>query len=63
MKKPKRSKIIYSLTIEDIQMVAEQEIDRELTIEEIKQIEDSIAEKINWYEAIADTILQNIRAD
>jgi len=63
MKKSKRSKIIYSLTIEDIQMVAEQEIDRELRIEEIEQIEDSIAEKINWYEAIADTILQNIRAE
>ncbi len=63
MGKPKRSKIIYSLNIEDIQMVAEQEIDRELTIEEIKQIEDSIAEKINWYEAIADTIHQSIRTD
>ena len=63
MKKPNRKKVIYSLWIEDIQTVAEQEIERELTIEEISQIKDSIATKINWYDAIADAIHQNIKAE
>jgi len=37
MEKPNREEIIYSLCIEDMQTVAEQEIERELTIEEIHQ--------------------------
>lgn len=49
-------KIIYELTIDDIQEVAIQELDRELTKEEIKQLIDPIAEKIPWYDVIADSI-------
>ncbi len=55
-----KNKIIYNLTIEDIQKVAEKEIDRELSYSEITQLEDLIAEKINWYDAIADAINENI---
>jgi len=51
-------KIIYQLTIEDIQEVAIQELDRELTEEEIKRLIDPIAEKIPWYDAIADSITE-----
>jgi hypothetical protein len=54
-------KIIYQLTIEDIQHVALQELDRELTKEEIKKLTDPIAEKIPWYDAIADSINELIR--
>ncbi len=60
MKNMKSKEIIYSLNIEDIQTVAEQRISRELTLKEIDQIKDSIAERINWYDAIADTIDENI---
>jgi len=63
VEKLNRKKVIYSLCIEDIQKVAEQEIERELVIEEINQIKDSIATKINWYDAIADAIYQNIKAE
>ena len=52
----KKNDIIYSLNIDDIQEVAMQELDRELTPEEIKKLIDPIAEKIPWYEAIADSI-------
>lgn len=52
--------IIYSLTVEDIQEVAQQELERDLTDAEIISIVDSIAEKIQWYEAIADSINKNI---
>ncbi len=55
-RKMKKKKIIYSLTVEDIQTVAIQEIDRNLSKVEIEKILDQIAEKINWYDAIADSI-------
>jgi hypothetical protein len=51
-----KNKIVYQLTIEDIQEVAMQELDRELTNEEIKELIEPIAEKIPWYDAIALSI-------
>jgi hypothetical protein len=50
------NEIVYSLNIEDIQTVATQEIERELTDDEIEKIKDLIAEKISWYDAIAAAI-------
>jgi len=55
-----KNDIVYSLNILDIQTVAIQEIDRELTEDEIEKIKDLIGEKINWYDAINDSILQLI---
>lgn len=55
-----RSKIIYSLNEEDIQTVAVQEIERNLSSQEIERIKSSIAEKMNWYDAIAEAINEKI---
>ena len=55
--------VFYSLNIADIQGVAEQQINRELTREELQNIIDSIADKINWYDAIADTINEKIEME
>lgn len=63
MKKPDNKEVFYSLCIEDIQTVAVQELERELTTDEVNQIKDVIAAKINWYDAIADAILQNIKME
>ena len=57
----KSSKIIYLLNVEDIQTVALQEIERNLSLEEIEKIKKSIADKINWYDAIANSINENIK--
>ena len=51
-------KTIYQLTTEEVQTVAQQEIERELTPEEIENIKDTIAEKIPWYDAISDSITE-----
>jgi len=51
-----RNQIIYSLTVVDIQNVAQQEIERVLSSQEIIKIKDIIAKKINWYDAIANSI-------
>ena len=61
--KSNKNVIIYSLSIEDVQTVAEQEIDRELTIEEIQLVKDLVAEKIDWYEALAEAIDQVVKSD
>jgi hypothetical protein len=58
MKNQNNKKIIYSLIIEDAQTVARQEIERELTPEEIENIKDSMAERIPWYDAISDAITE-----
>ena len=52
--------IIYKLVVEDVQTVAEEEIKRNLTDDEINSIIDLIAEKIPWYDAIASAIRQEI---
>jgi len=51
-----RNDVVYSLNIEDIQTIAIQEIDRELTDAEIENVKDLICEKINWYDAILNSI-------
>ena len=55
-----KNDIVYSLNIEDIQTVAIQEIDRELTEDEIEKVKDLIGEKINWYDAILNSINEKI---
>lgn len=60
MNKKIKNKTIYSLNVEDIQTVANIEIERDLSSVEIELITDLIAEKINWYDAILDSINEKI---
>jgi hypothetical protein len=59
--KKNKDDIVYSLNVEDVQTVALEELDRELTRKEIKKIEDMIADNIDWYGAIADAINANFK--
>lgn len=52
------SKIIYSINLEDVQNVAEEEIGRKLTKKELKIIEDKIGDYIDWHSAIG-MVIQN----
>jgi hypothetical protein len=52
--------IVYSINIQDIQTVAFQEMDRELTDGEIEKVKDIIGERLNWYDAILDAINERI---
>ena len=61
--KCKMNKVIYQLTIEDVQEVALQELERELSAKEIKKLIDPIAEKIPWYDVIADAINETLVTD
>ena len=56
----RKNKVIYSINIEDVQNVAEQELNRELTIQELKIVADKIGDQFDWYEAIASVLNQHI---
>ena len=58
-----KGKIIYQLTIEDIQNVAEENFGRKLTSKEINKILDPIADKIPWYDAIYDAIKEKLEVE
>lgn len=49
-------KIIYSINIEDVQNVVEQEFERKLTAKELRLVENKVGDYINWYEAILNAI-------
>jgi hypothetical protein len=51
-----RSLVFYSLNINDIQTVAEEVLDRELTLSEIASVIDPISEQIGWYGVIEDVL-------
>lgn len=53
----RNEKVVYSLNVEDIQTVAEQEFDRRLSHEELKVVEDQVGDYINWYDAIHMTMI------
>ena len=56
-----KDKIIYSINIEDLQTVAEQELERELTNDEIEIVEKRLGDYIDWYGAIASTLNEAIK--
>jgi len=55
-----KQKIIYSLNTEDVQKVANDLLDRDLTDPEIESVNESIANRIDWYEVIENSILEKI---
>jgi len=52
----RRNKIIYSLCVGDIHDVAEDELNRKLTEDELKRVVDRVGDYISWYDAIELTL-------
>ena len=48
----KKDKVIYKLTTEGVQTVAEEELGRKLTSQEIEKITEAIGDRIPWYDTI-----------
>lgn len=55
--------IIYYINKDDVQEVAAEELGRELTEQEIALITDKIAENVDWYNAIANAIMDKIKKE
>jgi len=51
-----KNKNFYSVCYKDIQEVARQELDRELTDEELLSVVDEISEQIDWHEPISNVL-------
>jgi len=49
----RKSKIVYSLNIDDIQTVALEDLSRNLTAEELKYVIDYLPGYIDWQQAIS----------
>ncbi|EON76875.1 hypothetical protein ADIS_2746 [Lunatimonas lonarensis] len=60
IKQKSRSPLVYWLNEEDVQNIAREVINRELTPDEIEKIAESLTEYIDWSDAIALAIDQNI---
>ena len=52
----KNDTVIYQLTVEDLQSVAEEKLNRILTDDEIEIIARKIGDYIDWYHAIENVI-------
>lgn len=51
-------KIIYQLSVEDIQTAAEDFLDRKLNKKELKRVVDRIGDYIPWFDAIENVFLE-----
>jgi hypothetical protein len=52
----KSETIIYSLTVEDVQTVAMETMNRELTEAEINSLIDPIGDRLAWFDAVENVI-------
>lgn len=52
----KKADMVYSLSVDDIQTVAEDELDRKLSKSEVKQVADAVGDYIDWHQAIVFAI-------
>jgi len=60
MKTDYTDRIIYSISVGDIQEVANQVIERRLTKDEIVLVEESIGDYIDWFQSIENSIREHI---
>ncbi|WKZ69381.1 MAG: hypothetical protein QY331_15570 [Melioribacteraceae bacterium] len=54
------NKIIYSLSIEDVQLVANEILNRTVTNDEMNIIEETINKNVDWFEIIENVIITKI---
>jgi hypothetical protein len=54
--KPAPSKTVYKLTVEDLQYVATDVLQRQLNSEEIAAVRKAVGDYIDWFQAIENAI-------
>lgn len=54
----RKDKIIYSINIGDIQDIAEEELNRKLTEEELVKVIDKMGDYINWSDGISYAFME-----
>jgi hypothetical protein len=51
-RKLSKNKILYSINVADVQTVAQELIERDLTDEEVLMVSDKLGDHIAWFDAI-----------
>ena len=57
----KKTDILYSINVQDVQEVAKREFDRKLNDKEMESVAATLGECIDWYEAVNIAIAQTIQ--
>lgn len=57
----KKTDILYSINVQDVQDVAQREFDRKLNDKEMKSVATKLGEYIDWYEAVNSAVAQTIQ--
>ena len=53
-------RIIYSISVGDIQEVAKQVLERDLTKKEVVLVEESVGDYIDWFQAIENALRKHV---
>ena len=59
--KTANEKAVYKISVEDLQQVAKEVLERELTSEEIAAVGNAVGDYIDWFQAIEHAIHHCIR--
>ena len=58
--KTKAGKTIYEISVTDLQQVAKEVLERDLTDEEVVAVGNSVGNYIDWFQAIENAIYQHV---
>lgn len=59
--KAETHKTVYEISLEDLQVVAREVLQRELTSNELTAVGNSVGNYIDWFQAIENAISERIR--
>ena len=60
MKNPKTDRIVYSISVGDLQEVSQEVLERRLTKREIDQVQGAVGDYIDWFQAIENAIRERV---
>lgn len=60
MKNDGNNRIVYSISVSDIQEVAKQVLERDLTKKEVILVEESVGDYIDWFQAIENALCKHV---
>ena len=60
MKNDSNDRVVYSISVGDIQEVAKQVLERDLTKKEVILVEKSVGDYIDWFQAIENALRKHV---
>ena len=60
MKNHSNDRIVYSISVGDIQEVAKQILERDLTEKEVILVEESVGDYIDWFQSIENALRKHV---